>query len=58
VEYGDAQLSAALASAGASPNPDRVIATVVQDVKRFVRGAPQSDDITCLGLKYLGPEAK
>ena len=55
IEYGEAQLVAALASAGVSPNPDRAIATVVQDVKRFVRGAPQSDDITCLGLKYLGP---
>ncbi len=55
IEYGDAQLAAALATAGVSPNPDRAIATVVQDVKRFVRGAAQSDDITCLGLKYLGP---
>lgn len=55
-EYGDTQLAAALASAGVSPNPDHAIATVVQDVKRFVRGAPQSDDITCLGLKYLGTE--
>lgn len=55
-EYGDARLAQALQRALASTDhtPPQVAAHVLGDVHAFERGAPQSDDITCMALRYLG----
>jgi phosphoserine phosphatase RsbU/P len=52
-EFGDARLQAiaiSLVEATAQTIVDRIIA----DVRAFTRGAPQSDDITVMVIRYLG----
>lgn len=39
----------------ADASVEKIVARVVDDVKAFASGATQSDDITCLALRYLGP---
>jgi sigma-B regulation protein RsbU (phosphoserine phosphatase) len=34
-----------------------VMSSLIESVNRFVGGAPQSDDITCLIVRYKGPPA-
>ena len=36
--------------------PETLLRTVRQEVDEFTGEAPQFDDITMLGLKYLGPQ--
>lgn len=36
--------------------PDALLPKVKEDINRFVGSAPQFDDITMLGLRYLGPQ--
>lgn len=36
--------------------PDVLLPKVKEDIDRFVGSAPQFDDITMLGLRYLGPQ--
>jgi sigma-B regulation protein RsbU (phosphoserine phosphatase) len=34
-------------------NPDRIVKDIICDVQDFIVGTEQSDDITCMMLKYL-----
>ena len=51
--YGRARLVERLAGAAAS-RPAELVADLEADVARFVRGAPQSDDITVVALTFRG----
>lgn len=52
-EFGDKRLEATLAGSAQLPVDD-VLAAVTTAVHDFVGSAPQSDDITCLVVRYLG----
>lgn len=52
--YGDQRLCDIL-NAHADSGPETLLRTVKDDVDAFVGTAPQFDDITMLGLCYLGP---
>lgn len=58
-EYGEARLEQALRGACVSTDrhPIRVAQALLADVHAFERGAPQADDITCMALRYQGPQA-
>lgn len=49
--YQDERLQACLAQSKGF-EPKQIVESVFQDVKRFTNGAPQSDDITLLVLRY------
>jgi phosphoserine phosphatase RsbU/P len=52
-EYGEARLENLLISL--QPQPvEGIVTNIVDDVNGFADGAPQSDDITLLALKYFG----
>lgn len=53
-EFTETRLRQALGSAQLQ-SVDRVLSTVTDAVDVFVGGAPQSDDITCLVIRYIGP---
>jgi serine phosphatase RsbU (regulator of sigma subunit) len=53
-EFSDERLLASLAKSHQQPL-ERVFSTVTDAVHAFAQGAPQSDDITCLALRYSGP---
>ena len=54
-EYGDARLSGVLQGLNQRRlAPAEVCNAVLADVHLFERGAPQADDITCMGLRYQG----
>ncbi len=55
-EFTEARLEATLRESVRRPVDD-VLSGVTQAVNAFVAGAPQSDDITCLVVRYLGSEA-
>ena len=55
--YSDRRLERFLASNRGS-SPRQIIGDLVSDVRHFAGGAPQSDDITVLGLLYLGRQKK
>jgi len=48
--FGRTRMDAALA--GAAHTPDALMLAVLRDLERFVRGAPQADDITLLVLGF------
>ena len=50
-EFGNARLEAAL-EAGRGRNAADLVAGIVAATVAFARGAEQSDDITCLGLRF------
>lgn len=52
--YGDQRLFDTL-NAHADSGPETLLKIVKDDVDAFVGDAPQFDDITMLGLRYLGP---
>jgi len=52
-EFGETRLEAVLAATAGQPVGD-VLAAVVDAVSVFADGAPQSDDITCLVVRYTG----
>jgi phosphoserine phosphatase RsbU/P len=52
-EFGERRLEAALAQA-AQLSVDEILTAVTAAVRDFVGSAPQSDDITCLVVRYLG----
>lgn len=54
--YGEERLLAALAGAAGS-TPAETVERVLTDVRAFVAGAKQSDDITVLAVKYAPPTA-
>jgi sigma-B regulation protein RsbU (phosphoserine phosphatase) len=51
--YSDQRLEQFLRTNRASA-PHQIIGDLIGDVKQFAGGAPQSDDITVLGLLYIG----
>jgi len=55
--YSDQRLEQFLAS-NRDSSPRQIIADLVNDVRRFADGAPQSDDITALALLYVGATEK
>jgi sigma-B regulation protein RsbU (phosphoserine phosphatase) len=52
-EFGDARLLD-VARAGMSLPVEAQVDRIVSAVREFTRGAPQSDDITVMVLRYLG----
>lgn len=55
-EYGEERLEAALVGGEAVPI-ETLAGRVVASVATFSDTAPQSDDLTCLALRYNGPDA-
>jgi sigma-B regulation protein RsbU (phosphoserine phosphatase) len=53
--YGDGRLGQALASRPEAADAKEVVKLVHDDVRRFVAGAEQSDDITLLAIRWFGP---
>jgi sigma-B regulation protein RsbU (phosphoserine phosphatase) len=51
--YGEERTAEVLARLGGRPVED-VLRAVREDVRQFAAGAPQSDDITLLGVRYQG----
>jgi len=55
--YSDQRLEQFLASNRGS-SPRQIIGDLINDVRHFAAGAPQSDDITGLALLYFGTKKK
>ena len=53
-EFGEGRLDAKLASLGQVAAHD-IITTVVDEVHAFTGDAPQSDDITCVAMRFAAP---
>ena len=53
-EFGEERLDAKLASLGEIAARD-IVTTVVDDVRTFAGDAPQSDDITCIAMRFIAP---
>jgi sigma-B regulation protein RsbU (phosphoserine phosphatase) len=56
-QYSERRLERFLASRN-GPAPRRTVDDLIDDVRRFAGGVPQSDDITVLALHYLGATQK
>jgi sigma-B regulation protein RsbU (phosphoserine phosphatase) len=54
-EFGDERLAAELIKTRTSPLPD-ILQGVITAVQAFAAGASQSDDVTVLVARYMGPE--
>ncbi len=52
-EYGDDRLQAVVEAAGSVPASE-IVDSVVAEVRTFTKGAPQSDDITVMVIRYRG----
>ena len=50
-QYGEQRMMQTL-SAMATNRPQEIVAHLQSDVKRFVNGAPQSDDLTMMAIRY------
>ncbi|HEX5069548.1 MAG TPA: SpoIIE family protein phosphatase [Vicinamibacterales bacterium] len=55
-EFGDARLEEVASAMKDSSSAD-IVERIVAAVKLFTKGAPQSDDITAMAIRYLGPGA-
>jgi sigma-B regulation protein RsbU (phosphoserine phosphatase) len=55
-EFGDARLEA-VATAARDETSAQLVDRIVVAVREFTKGAPQSDDITVMVIRYLGPAA-
>ena len=53
--YGNDRLASCLNSLSVT-DPEEVLAAVADNVQKYENGAQQADDITMLGLTYLGPD--
>ncbi len=53
-EFGEERLDAILASHG-QVSAHEIVTTVVDEVQAFAGDAPQSDDITCLAMRFTAP---
>lgn len=53
--YGDKRMQELLGTLPGELTAGEAVARLHRDVKRFVAGAPPSDDITILALRYRGP---
>lgn len=56
--YGDERLKILLASGANTWSVQDLPERVLASVHVFERGAPQADDITCLALRFFGPEPR
>ncbi|MBS7538326.1 SpoIIE family protein phosphatase [Ancylobacter lacus] len=57
--YGDARLAEVLAACGGVEVPIAATVEAVRaSVRRFERGAPPADDLTCLAVRYDGPHSE
>jgi sigma-B regulation protein RsbU (phosphoserine phosphatase) len=52
-EFGDERLQA-IAQATGQATAQTIVDRIVTDVRTFTKGAPQSDDITVMVIRYLG----
>ncbi len=52
--FGAEAIETTLAKTGQSPSSEKIINTMLEDLRVFVGEAHQSDDITMLVIKYLG----
>ncbi|HXT69294.1 MAG TPA: SpoIIE family protein phosphatase [Vicinamibacterales bacterium] len=52
-EYGDDRLEV-VATAGGDAPPPVIVERIIASVREFTKGAPQSDDITVMVVRYLG----
>jgi sigma-B regulation protein RsbU (phosphoserine phosphatase) len=55
--FGDAALLDTIARMEPDAPADAYPAEVVKNVQRYMDGAPQADDITCVTLRYAGRKA-
>ncbi len=55
-EYGDARLVERVTRWAKQPAED-VLGALLADIDGFAAGAPQADDITCVYLRYHGPQS-
>ena len=53
VEFSDARFRTVLERNAASP-VDQIVQSIIDEVRIFSTGLPQSDDITAVALRYLG----
>ena len=53
-EFGEERLDATLASLGQVPARE-IVTTIVDEVRAFAGDAPQSDDITCIAMRFAAP---
>lgn len=53
-EFGEGRLDAKLTSLG-QVSAREIVTTVVDEVHAFARDAPQSDDITCIAMRFASP---
>lgn len=56
--YGDPRLTDLLKSGAAEWSVTEMSEQVLASVRRFERGAPQADDITCLTVRYFGGSSR
>lgn len=56
--YGDQRLADLLQGGAAQWSVTEMSEQVLASVRRFERGAPQADDITCLTLRYFGDNTR
>jgi sigma-B regulation protein RsbU (phosphoserine phosphatase) len=56
--YGETRMLAVLGACPMGASAEAVIAAIMDDLERHVGAAAQSDDITILALRYLGPQAR
>lgn len=52
--YGTERFETLMGQLGLTPADD-VVQQITGDVLRFSAGVPQSDDLTCLAVRYVGP---
>ena len=53
-EYGDERLEALASSLGTGTPAPELVQRIISSVQEFTTGAPQSDDITVMVIRYLG----
>jgi len=53
-EFGEERLDAILAGLGQVPARE-IVTTIVDEVRAFAGDAPQSDDITCIAMRFAAP---
>ncbi|GGF89235.1 hypothetical protein GCM10007301_56440 [Azorhizobium oxalatiphilum] len=56
--YGDARLADLLKQGAAEWSVTDTPERVLESIRKFERGAPQADDITCLTLRYFGGSSR
>ncbi len=55
VEFGEERLEASISALGFLPASELVLG-IISATEEFTRGAEQSDDITCLAVRWISPQ--